>query len=81
MTKHQYSAITILVQRLIRLSDASGGLHQKINSCLRRLTVLQSPLFHEDVAHIHDAMNEIFIAFASTTRSHAWHELDDDETR
>ncbi len=70
---------TVVCQRLLRLSDACGGLHQKINCCLRRLTVLGTPLGHEDVASIHDRMNELFTSFAVLTRSHAWHELDVDE--
>ncbi len=77
MPRYESTTSTVVCQRLIRLSDACGGLHQKINSCLRRLIVLQAPLGHEDVAEVHDAMNELFMAFATTTRSHAWHELDD----
>jgi len=67
----------IVIQRFLRLSDAYGGLHQKINSCLRRLIVLQTSLGHEDVAEIHDRMNELFSSFAVLTRSNEWHDVDE----
>jgi len=76
MHTHIEPQTTIVVQRFLRLSDACGGLHQKINSCLRRLIVLRTSLAHEDVAEIHDRMNELFSSFAVLTRSNEWHDVD-----
>ncbi len=80
MVRNPHSTtVTTLVKRIIRLSDACGGLHQKINSCLRRLIVLHAPLARVDVAEVHDRMNELFTEFALVTRSDEWHELDEDD--
>lgn len=70
---------TRLVQQLFRLLDASQSLSQKVSACAQRLTVLQAPLDHEDVAGVTDRINEIFTRFAALTKGTGWHDIEDDK--
>jgi len=79
MTETILPDVACIRQRLFRVVFASVALEGKIIDVLSRLTVLQAPVSHADVAEVTDRLHEVFNAYSFLTRCNGWHGLDDDD--